>query len=59
MTTFDDTEEKEFLKTSWGKEKMLVTSIFSFPHHVFYPVKDKCLSNVWFVVCKYFQFGQD
>ena len=27
------------LKTLWEKEKMLVTSIFSFSHNVFYPIK--------------------
>ena len=29
------------LKTLWVKEKMLVTSIFSFSNNVFYPIKDK------------------
>ena len=32
------------LKKLWKKEKMLVTSIFSFSHNVFEPVKDKLLS---------------
>ena len=48
------------LKTLWEKEKMLVTSIFSFSHNVFYPSTDefKPLSHIWIVVCKCFQFGQ-
>ena len=29
------------LKTLWTKEKMLVASIFSFSHNVFYHMKDK------------------
>ena len=39
---------KMLLKTFLEKEKMLVTSIFSFFHYVFYPRKDKLnvLSNV-------------
>ena len=36
-----DPEEKSLLKTLWEKEKMLVTSIFSFPHNVFYHIKEK------------------
>ena len=28
------------MKTFWEKEKMLVTSIFSFSHNVFYPIKE-------------------
>ena len=50
----------DFLKTLWEKEKMLVTSIFSFSHNDFNPVKDKKyhLSYFYFVVCKCFQFRQ-
>ena len=33
------------LKTLWEKEKMLVTSIFSFSHIVFYPIQHKCNHN--------------
>ena len=52
-------QERSLLKTLWEKEKMLVTSIFSFFHSVFYPIKDRNhhLSYVYFVVCKCFQFG--
>ena len=32
---------KKKLKTLWEKEKMLVTSIFSFSHNIFIPIKDK------------------
>ena len=39
---------------------MLVTIIFSFAHNIFYPIKNEfnVLSNILFVVCKYFPFGQ-
>ena len=42
------------------KEKMLVTSIFSFFHNVFYPLKERNhhFSDIKFVVCNCFQFGQ-
>ena len=48
MTTFDALEETNLLKTAWKKKKMLVTSIFSFSHNVFYPMKDKfnVMSNI-------------
>ena len=48
------------LKTLWEKEKLLVTSNFSFSHSVFYPFEE--LSAIFmkfeFVVCKLFQFGR-
>ena len=40
-------------------EKVLLTSIFSLSHNVFHPmegINDK-FSNIWFVVCKCFEFG--
>ena len=37
---FNDPKEKAF-KTLWEKEKMLVTSIFSFSHTAFYPIKNE------------------
>ena len=60
MTPFDTSGKKRLFKTLWEKEKMLVTSIFSFSHHVFYPIKDRNhhICYIYFVVCKYFQFGQ-
>ena len=54
------TAKKEtFLKTLWEKEKMLGTSIFSFSHNVFCPYQNKfqIYSRIYFVVCKFFQFG--
>ena len=48
------------LKTLWEKEKLLVTSNFSFSHSVFYPF-GKLLAtfiNFEIVVCKLFQFGR-
>ena len=49
---------KKHLKTLWEKEKMLVNSIFSSFHNVFYPYKINFnfLSHIRFVVCKFFQF---
>ena len=43
-----------------GREKMLVTSIFSFSYNVFYLIKDKNFhcSNIEFVICKCFQFAK-
>ena len=44
----------------WEKEKILITSIFSFSHTVFYPSKNlnHYLSHIYVTVCKYFQFGR-
>ena len=38
---------------------MLITSIFSFSHNVFYPSQTKCefFIHIYCVVCKCFQFG--
>ena len=41
MMIFDTLDEKSLLKTLWKKEKMLLSSIFSFFHNVFYPTKEK------------------
>ena len=41
MRTFDAPVEKILLKTKWGKDKMLVTNVFSFSSYVFYPLEDK------------------
>ena len=47
------------LKTLWEKEKLLITSNFSFSHSVFYVFRE--LSSIFItfeiVVCKLFQFG--
>ena len=50
---------RNFLKALWEKEKIFATSIFSFPHNVFYPIPNKFqfFSHVYFVVCKCFQTG--
>ena len=58
MTTFDSLEEKAFGKQCEERGKMLVTSNFSFPHNVFYSIKDKLYvsSAIYFVVFKCFQF---
>ena len=47
------------LKTPWEKEKLLVTSNFSFSHCVFYPFGEVSTIFITFeiVVCKLFQFG--
>ena len=41
ITTFNDPHTGSLLKTLWEKEKMLVTSIFSFSHNVFHPSQYK------------------
>ena len=58
IPTFNDPQERRLLKTLLKKEKMLVTSIFSFSHNVFYPIEDRNLhlSYNYFVICKCFQF---
>ena len=47
------------LKTLWEKEKLLVTSNFSFSHSVFYPFKELSANfiKLKIVICKLFQFG--
>ena len=47
------------LKSLWGKEKLLVTSNFSFSHSVFYPFGDisAFFIELKIVVCNLFQFG--
>ena len=53
--------QRSLLKTLWEKEKILVTSIFSFSHNVFYPSQNKFqfFSHIYFIVYKCFQFGPD
>ena len=48
------------LKTLWEKEKLLVTSNFSFSHSVFYPFGELSAIFVTFeiLVCKLFEFGR-
>ena len=48
------------LKTLWVKEKLLVTSNFSFSQSVFYPFGEHSAIFIKFeiVVCKLFQFGR-
>ena len=48
------------LKTQWEKEKLLVTSNFSFSHSVFFPFWKLSAIFIKFkiVVCKLFQFGR-
>ena len=40
IPSFNDPEKEVFLKTLWEKEKMLVTSIFSFCRNIFYPISN-------------------
>ena len=48
------------LKTLWEKEKLLVTSNFSFSHSVFYPFRElfTIFINFKIVICKLFHFGR-
>ena len=47
------------VKTKWEKEKLLVTSNFSFSHSVFYPFGEPSAIFIKFeiVVCRLFSFG--
>ena len=47
-------------KTLWEKEKLLVTSNFSFSHSVFNPFEElfSIIIKSEIVVCKLFQFGR-
>ena len=60
VTPFDAPGKQSLLKTLWEKEKLLVTSNFSFSQSVFYPSKELSAIFIKFeiVVCKRFQFGQ-
>ena len=48
------------LKTLWEKEKLLVTSNFSFSNSVFFPIGELSAIFIKFeiVICKLFQFGK-
>ena len=48
------------LKTLWEKEKLLITSNFSFSHSVFYPFSEHSTISIKFktVVCKFLKFGR-
>ena len=50
---------KSFFKTLWEKEKLLITSNFSFSHSVFYLFGELSAFFIKFkiVVCKVFQLG--
>ena len=56
---FHDPKGKAF-ETIVEKEKMLLISIFSFSHNVFYRITDRNyhFRNNKYVICKYFQFVQ-
>ena len=51
--------QASLLKTLWEKEKLLVTSNFSFTHSVFYPWRELSAIFIKFkiVACTLFQFG--
>ena len=48
------------LKTLWEKEKMLVTSIFSFSHNIFYSIKGKnqFFSHIQYVIYNSFNLDK-
>ena len=60
ISTFNNHETKVFWKHCEKKEKMLVTSIFSFLHNVFYPsqVKFYFFSHIYFIRGKCFELDQ-
>ena len=49
--------QRSLLNTLWEKDKMLVNSIFSFSHNVFYPSQNtfQSFSHVYFIICTCFQ----
>ena len=51
---------KSFENTAGEKEKLLITSNFSFSHSVFYPFWELFAIFIKFeiIVCKLFQFGR-
>ena len=60
MTPFDAPEKQlSLLKTMWEKEKLLVTSNFSFTHSIFFQFRELSAIYIKFkiVVCRLFQFG--
>ena len=59
MAPFDAIGKTSLLKTLREKEKLLVTSNFSFTHSVFHQFRELSAIYIKFkiVVCKLFQFG--
>ena len=52
------TPRKRTIETLWEKEKMMLTSIFPYSHHISCPIRELKLyvTNVEFFVCRYFRF---
>ena len=59
ISSFKDPMEASFWKHRRKKEKMLVTSIFSFSHIVFDPLMGNfnLVSHIWIVICRFVVFG--
>ena len=49
LATFNDPQS--LLKILWEKEKMLVTSIFSFSHNIFYPFQKEFVFKLHLFCC--------
>ena len=49
IPSFNNLEKNRLMKTLWDKEKMLVTSIFSFPH-ISYPSQNIFIFSVTFIL---------
>ena len=60
MTASDAPEDKKTFENNVGKGKILVTSISSFSHNVFYPMKDEfnASSNIQFLSGNAFNFDK-
>ena len=57
--SFKDPERERSCKILWEKEKILVTSIFSFSALFFLPqAKTEIINNILFVPCRFFNVGQ-
>ena len=57
IPTFNDPEKDTSRNHCGIKEKMLITTMFSFSHNVFYPSQSKFqfFGHVYLVVCKRFE----
>ena len=58
ISTFKNQEKKAF-ENIVGKGENAGNQHFLLFHNVFYAVKERShnVSSIWFVVCKYFEFG--
>ena len=58
ILTFDDPKQED-MRTLLGKKKMLVASIFSFSHTIFYPPQNKFHFSATFILLSADAFDLD